>query len=244
MMRRIICIIFLLSFLAYNISFADVATKNLIIRDEGVPKGPAGIIDVVGAGINATVTGGIATITVGGGGSVSDTAYGSGWNGTTTTAPSQNAVYDKIEALVAGGGESTSVANTTTIDMTLIGTEISSTFIAPEQLSFFGFNGLGNPISGNNTKVVEYNCTVTGWKIFSDASGNYSGTVYRSADNGTSYASISGTDKPTVSSAAYNSSAALTGWNKTISQGDLLRLSTDSGNETGVVKVSIWGTRR
>lgn len=33
---------------------------------------------------------------------VNDTAYGSGWNGDTTHAPSKNAVYDKIEALVAG----------------------------------------------------------------------------------------------------------------------------------------------
>jgi hypothetical protein len=33
---------------------------------------------------------------------VDDTAYGVGWNGDTTTAPSKNAVYDKIETL--GGG--------------------------------------------------------------------------------------------------------------------------------------------
>jgi len=36
----------------------------------------------------------------GGGGSVSDTAYGVGWNGDTTTAPSRNAVYDKIQPIV------------------------------------------------------------------------------------------------------------------------------------------------
>lgn len=34
--------------------------------------------------------------------SVSDAAYGVGWDGDTTTAPSKNAVYDKIEAVVAG----------------------------------------------------------------------------------------------------------------------------------------------
>lgn len=33
---------------------------------------------------------------------VSDTAYGAGWNGDTTTAPSKNAVYDKIESLSGG----------------------------------------------------------------------------------------------------------------------------------------------
>ena len=33
----------------------------------------------------------------GGGGSVSDTVYGAGWNADTTTAPSKNAVYDQVE---------------------------------------------------------------------------------------------------------------------------------------------------
>jgi hypothetical protein len=32
---------------------------------------------------------------------VSDTAYGAGWNGDTTVAPSKNAVYDKVEAVIA-----------------------------------------------------------------------------------------------------------------------------------------------
>lgn len=35
---------------------------------------------------------------------VSDAAYGVGWDGDTTTAPSKNAVYDKIETLGGGGG--------------------------------------------------------------------------------------------------------------------------------------------
>jgi hypothetical protein len=34
---------------------------------------------------------------------VSDAVYGAGWNGDTTMAPSKNAVYDKMEAVVAGG---------------------------------------------------------------------------------------------------------------------------------------------
>lgn len=40
----------------------------------------------------------------GGGGSVSDTAYAGSWNGVTGTAPSQNAVYDKIETLASLAG--------------------------------------------------------------------------------------------------------------------------------------------
>lgn len=38
----------------------------------------------------------------GGGGSVSDAEYGSGWNDDTTTAASKNAIYDKIETIAGG----------------------------------------------------------------------------------------------------------------------------------------------
>lgn len=38
-------------------------------------------------------------LVVSGGGSVSDDAYGAGWNGVTTVAPSKNAVRDKIESM-------------------------------------------------------------------------------------------------------------------------------------------------
>lgn len=45
------------------------------------------------------------------GGSISDTVYGVGWDGDTTTAPSKNAIYDKIETLAGGtpGGANTQV---------------------------------------------------------------------------------------------------------------------------------------
>lgn len=43
-------------------------------------------------------------IDLAGGDSVSDAAYDASWNGDTTTAPSKNAVYDKIETLSAGSG--------------------------------------------------------------------------------------------------------------------------------------------
>ena len=47
----------------------------------------------------------------GGGASVSDTVYGSSWNGVATVAPSKNAVYDKIETISGGsvGGADTQV---------------------------------------------------------------------------------------------------------------------------------------
>ena len=43
-------------------------------------------------------------VDIGASGVVSDAVYGVGWDGDTTTAPSKNAVYDKIEDIVASGG--------------------------------------------------------------------------------------------------------------------------------------------
>jgi len=43
-------------------------------------------------------------------GGADDTAYASSWNGVTATAPSKNAVYDKIETM--GGGERATLSGT------------------------------------------------------------------------------------------------------------------------------------
>lgn len=49
--------------------------------------------------VSVNITSGLVQYTGGVGNIISDTAYGSGWNGVTTVAPSKNAVYDKIESL-------------------------------------------------------------------------------------------------------------------------------------------------
>jgi hypothetical protein len=60
-----------------------------------------GLPDVSGKVLSST-TAGVLSWATAGGGSVSDTAYGSGWNGDTTNAPSKNAIYDKLETIAAG----------------------------------------------------------------------------------------------------------------------------------------------
>ena len=61
----------------------------------------------------------------GGGGSVSDDAYDASWDGDTTTAPSKNAVYDKIETL-PGGHDPVTVTDSSEIDFTLTGQDITA----------------------------------------------------------------------------------------------------------------------
>lgn len=67
-------------------SFASGVAADVIIRDQW-----GNYLDINSDG----------TVPISGGSSVSDDAYGAGWNGATTTAPSQNAIYDKIETLVS-----------------------------------------------------------------------------------------------------------------------------------------------
>ena len=53
---------------------------------------------------------------LGGGGTVSDETYGSGWDGVTDEAPSKNAVYDKIQALSLGAGTGDVVGPVSAVD--------------------------------------------------------------------------------------------------------------------------------
>lgn len=58
----------------------------------------------------------IADGTISSGGSVSDEAYGGSWDGVTDVAPSKNAVYDKIQALVLGSGTGDVVGPASAVD--------------------------------------------------------------------------------------------------------------------------------
>jgi hypothetical protein len=76
----------------------------------------------------------------GSGASVSDAAYGAGWNGDTAVAPSKNAVYDKIETL---GGGSAHVIKDETISLT-----------ARTNLNFTGAGVVATDNAGTNSTDV------------------------------------------------------------------------------------------
>lgn len=155
----------------------------------------------------------------------------------------QKALETLDDAIVSGGHDPVTVTNSTTIGLSVVGQDITATDIGSHLIQFFGFTGFGNPISGNNTKSVEFNCTAKGWRIISSESGNYTGKIYKSTDNGTTYSEISGTEGPTLAAQSFNADVSFSSFNGTISQGDLLRLNTVSSNLTNV-KVSIYGDRR
>lgn len=64
----------------------------------------------------AITGGGTGSSGTGGGASVSDEAYGGTWDGVTDEAPSKNAIFDKIEALVLGSGTGDVVGPVSAVD--------------------------------------------------------------------------------------------------------------------------------
>lgn len=83
-------------------------------------------------------------------GSVSDDAYGSGWNGVTDVAPSKNAVYDKIEAITPNATHTGEVTGATalTVDKTAISNRSSVTISPADTLL------VGDASDSNNLKKV------------------------------------------------------------------------------------------
>lgn len=87
-------------------------------------------------------------------GAVSDAAYGNGWNGDTETAPSKNAVFDKIETISSGGG---SVTINTTSPMT--GAGVGSSFTLGLDQSLMTLSSIGGAVTDAQ---VPNNITITG----------------------------------------------------------------------------------
>ena len=105
--------------------------------------------------------------------SANNTVYGSGWNGVATEAPSQNAVYDKIETIIAGGGEATTVADTTTIDLTLAGSEVSGVVLGAGLTSIPAGNLTGTIVAAR-IGDLSYGTSINGTNITADTILNIS----------------------------------------------------------------------
>lgn len=85
-------------------------------------------------------------------------------------------------------------------------------------------DGGGSAITtgSKGTKYIPWDCTITGWDIRSDISGDCVFNVKRSG------VSIAGSEKPTLSSASSNSDMALSTWTTSLSAGDVIEFVVDS----------------
>ena len=107
---------------------------------------------------------------------------------------------------------------------------------------YFIINGNGGVISAgaSGTKAVPFAGTVTGWYAYSNVSGSIVVDIKKSDYAGyDTFASIAGTEKPTISSGVKANDTSLTTWTATVAQGDLLRAVVDSSDINGIVTVFI-----
>jgi hypothetical protein len=93
---------------------------------------------------------------------------------------------------------------------------------------------------------IPYACTVTGWTLLADQTGSIVINVWRDT-----YAnfppvvgdSISGSEKPTLSSASKNQDLTLTTWTTALNEGDILRFNVESASTVTRVSLALHLTR-
>lgn len=111
------------------------------------------------------------------------------------------------------------------------------------------FDGNFAPPAANTKTVpmrVPYSGTITGWTITSDVSGSAVVNVWKNtyANNPPTVAdAISGSEKPTLSSASKNQDLSLTTWTTTtITAGDMLIFNVESASTLTMLTVSLHVT--
>jgi hypothetical protein len=92
--------------------------------------------------------------------------------------------------------------------------------------------------------VVPFDMTITGWTILSDQTGSIVVDIWK--DSYANYPpdvadTITGTEKPTLSSASKNQDNALSSWTTAITAGDILRFNVDSAATVQRVTLIIEG---
>lgn len=110
----------------------------------------------------------------------------------------------------------------------------------------FLIDGAGDVITIGSKGYLEipFDMTITGWTISSDQPGSIVVDVKKSdySDFPTT-SSITGSDKPTLSSSRKNQNLSLSGWTTTVMSGDIFEFNVDSIDLIKKVTLSIRGTK-
>jgi hypothetical protein len=141
---------------------------------------------------------------------VPDSAYSSGWNGS-TAVPTRNAVYDKMQ------------------DVALA----AITFIIDG-----GGSAISTGVKGD--LEIPFACTIEEVTVLADQTGSIVVDIWRDSYANfppTVADTITASAKPTLSSANKTQNATLTGWTTSLNAGDILRFNVDSA--ATVQRVSI-----
>jgi len=171
--------------------------------------------------------------------------YAASWNGDQHAAP-KDAIYDKIEALVLGGGEATTVANTGTVNLTLTGTQITADFNATLKSNYDTAYGWGNHASAGYSKYTSNQGTNTTdavtFTTVNTGQGAYE--LYKmnqDVDTTASPALVNLTVTDTVYGSSYN------GDNHTLTKNSIYDylhlLDTNDDGDIDTIDATLWATK-
>lgn len=147
---------------------------------------------------------------------VTDAAYGAGWNGS-TAVPTRNAVYDKMEAMA---------------------------LIAVPFLIDGGGSAITTGIKGDT--MIPFACTINSVTMLADQTGSVVVDIWKDTYANfppTDADSITASAVPTISSAVKSQDATLTGWTTSVAAGDILRFNVDSASTITRVTIILQVTR-
>jgi hypothetical protein len=117
----------------------------------------------------------------------------------------------------------------------------------PAGIGAFGItiDGSGNPISSGLKQylISPYNCNIYGWDVIGDTSGSIVIDVWKSTSVPTVSDTITGTEKPTLSSQQVNSDNNLTTWTTAVNIGDILAFNVDSVSNLTKVTLMLKNTK-
>lgn len=113
----------------------------------------------------------------------------------------------------------------------------------------------GITINGGGTAIttgmkgyvtIPYNCNITGWTLIADVSGSIVVDLWK--DTYTNYPptvtdTITGTEKPTLSSSIKNQDLSLTTWTTSVTAGDIIAFNVDSASTVTSVNLTINVTK-
>ena len=251
-MRKILLVLLNIA-LCFTISYADVATKNVIMQDEGTTVAGSGrILNFTGAGVVVTFAGGKYVITIAGGAgseatTVSDTAT---LDLTLTGVDIKGDVLEAgIEAILDLQDLQGAVTDAQVPDNITI-TEADP--IAKLTIIPYTFKSLGGNLILNIacTKAMPAGGIITAWKVIGDSQSSIEFQVLKSTvavPDVESFAEISGTSDPALSNAYQAQDTNLSEWsNATVARGDRIRvqiMSNTSTNPNDRVQILLYLTK-
>lgn len=91
-------------------------------------------------------------------------------------------------------------------------------------------DGAGNPITPGFKQyiIIPYNCIINEWYIIGDTAGSCVIDIWKHTSIPTVANTITGTEKPTLSSQQTNNDTSLTTWTTTVNSGDIIGFNIDS----------------